>query len=61
VDRELNFTTTSALPADNKVTAGQWLAGKGEVSVDEALAGRLGIALGDVLGFTIEGRRSRPG
>ncbi|GJA68926.1 ABC transporter permease [Aeromonas caviae] len=56
VDRELNFTTTSALPADNKVTAGQWLAGKGEVSVDEALAGRLGIALGDVLGFTIEGQ-----
>ncbi|GKR15198.1 hypothetical protein KAM466_25160 [Aeromonas caviae] len=42
--------------AGNKVTAGQWLAGKGEVSVDEALAGRLGIALGDVLGFTIEGR-----
>ena len=29
---------------------------QGEVSVDEALAGRLGIALGDVLGFTIEGR-----
>ena len=34
---------------------------QGEVSVDEALAGRLGIALGDVLGFTIEGGRSRPG
>ncbi|GJB97153.1 ABC transporter permease [Aeromonas caviae] len=45
-----------ALLAYNKVTAGQWLAGKGEVSVDEALAGRLGIALGDVLGFTIEGQ-----
>ncbi|WP_421190522.1 ABC transporter permease [Aeromonas sanarellii] len=56
VDRELNFTTTTTLPPDNKVTSGQWLAGKGEVSVDEALAERLGIALGDVLGFTIEGR-----
>ncbi|WP_439842627.1 ABC transporter permease [Aeromonas taiwanensis] len=56
VDRELNFTTTAALPPDNKVTSGQWLGGKGEVSVDEALAERLGIALGDVLGFTIEGR-----
>lgn len=56
VDRELNFTTAAALPPDNKVTSGQWLGGKGEVSVDEALAERLGIALGDVLGFTIEGR-----
>ncbi|MGU5716090.1 ABC transporter permease [Aeromonas taiwanensis] len=56
VDRELNFTTAAALPPDNKVTSGQWLGGEGEVSVDEALAERLGIALGDVLGFTIEGR-----
>lgn len=56
VDRELNFTTAAALPPDNKVTSGQWLGGKGEVSVDEVLAERLGIALGDVLGFTIEGR-----
>lgn len=56
VNRELNFTTTAALPPDNKLTAGQWFGGKGEVSVDEVLAGQLGIALGDALSFTIEGR-----
>ena len=56
VNRELNFTTTATLPPDNQVTSGQWLGGKGEVSVDEVLAGQLGIALGDALSFTIEGR-----
>lgn len=56
VNRELNFTTTAALPPDNKLTAGRWFGGKGEVSVDEVLAGQLGIALGDTLSFTIEGR-----
>jgi putative ABC transport system permease protein len=57
VNRELNFTTTAGLPPDNQVTSGQWLSGKGEVSVDEVLAGQLGIALNDRLSFTIEGRR----
>ncbi|WP_310598416.1 ABC transporter permease [Aeromonas aquatica] len=56
VNRELNFTTTAVLPPDNKLTSGQWFRGKGEVSVDEVLAGQLGIALGDALRFTIEGR-----
>lgn len=56
VDRELNFTTTRTLPADNQVTSGKWLQGKGEVSVDSELAKRLNIQLGDMLGFTIEGR-----
>ena len=56
VNREHTFTTTATLPPDNQVTSGQWLGGKGEVSVDEVLAGQLGIALGDALSFTIEGR-----
>ncbi|PJG59203.1 ABC transporter permease, partial [Aeromonas cavernicola] len=56
VDRELNFTTTTQLPVDNKLVAGHWLAGPGEVSVDSELAQRLGIKLGDMLAFTIEGR-----
>lgn len=56
VDRELNFTTTSTLPVDNQLVAGRWFDGPGEVSVDSELAGRLGIKLGDMLGFTIDGR-----
>ncbi|MGL6555990.1 ABC transporter permease [Aeromonas dhakensis] len=56
VNRELNFTTTATLPPDNTLTAGRWLDGSGQVSVDKDLAKRLDIALGDILGFTIEGR-----
>ncbi|BDC81097.1 ABC transporter permease [Aeromonas hydrophila] len=56
VNRELNFTTTPTLPPDNTLTAGRWLDGPGQVSVDKDLAKRLDIALGDTLGFTIEGR-----
>lgn len=56
VDRELNFTTTATLPIDNKLVAGKWFAGPGEVSVDSELAKRLDIKLGDMLAFTIEGR-----
>ncbi|WOX51719.1 FtsX-like permease family protein [Aeromonas sp. CD] len=56
VNRELNFTTTATLPPDNTLTAGRWLDGPGQVSVDKDLAKRLNIALGDTLGFTIEGR-----
>ncbi|MFM9755321.1 ABC transporter permease [Aeromonas dhakensis] len=56
VNRELNFTTTATLPPDNTLTAGRWLDGPGQVSVDKDLAKRLDIVLGDTLGFTIEGR-----
>lgn len=56
VNRELNFTTTTSLPPDNTLTEGRWLDGPGQVSVDKELAKRLDIALGDTLGFTIEGR-----
>lgn len=56
VNRELNFTTTATLPPDNTLSAGRWLDGPGQVSVDKDLAKRLDIALGDTLGFTIEGR-----
>ncbi|MGL4932978.1 MAG: ABC transporter permease [Aeromonas sp.] len=56
VDRELNFTTSKALPADNTLVAGRWFSGAGEVSVDSELAKRLNIKLGDMLAFTIEGR-----
>lgn len=56
VNRELNFTTTTGLPPGNTLTAGRWLDGPGQVSVDKDLAKRLDIALGDTLGFTIEGR-----
>lgn len=56
IERELNFTTTDTLPAGNRITAGEWLNGPGQVSLDAEVAARLGIRLGDELGFTIEGR-----
>lgn len=56
IERELNFTTTETLPFGNRITAGEWRHGPGQVSVDAEVAARLGIRLGDALGFTIEGR-----
>ncbi|MGL5948857.1 MAG: ABC transporter permease [Aeromonas sp.] len=58
VDRELNLTASWTLPADNRITQGQWLAPAraGEVSVDASLAARLGIRLGDALTFAVDGR-----
>lgn len=56
IDRELNFTTTDTLSAGNRIRAGRWLDGPGQVSVDAEVAERLQIRLGDTLGFVIEGR-----
>ncbi|WP_411751439.1 putative ABC transporter permease subunit YbbP [Serratia sp. (in: enterobacteria)] len=52
VNRELNLTWQSDLPDHNPLTAGSWPPKTGEVSMDEGIAGRLKIKLGDTLTFS---------
>lgn len=52
LNRELNLTWQTQLPDHNPLVAGSWPPKTGEVSMEEALAGRLGVGLGDTLTFT---------
>lgn len=52
VNRELNLTWQSDLPDHNPLTAGTWPPKTGEVSMDEGIASRLKIKLGDTLTFS---------
>lgn len=52
LNRELNLTWQRARPEHNAVVAGQWPPKAGEVSVEEGLAKRLRINLGDRMTFT---------
>ncbi|SLM63922.1 MULTISPECIES: putative ABC transporter permease subunit YbbP [Dickeya] len=52
VNRELNLTWLAQQPAHNPIMAGQWPPKAGEVSIDQGVAQRLGIKMGDVLTFT---------
>lgn len=55
LNRELNLTWMNSLPADNAIVQGSWFRdGQTDgVSVEAELAGKLGLALGDELTFTI--------
>lgn len=55
LNRELNLTWMSDLPEDNRIVAGEWFdPGQTEgVSVEAELAEKLGVDVGDSLGFTI--------
>ncbi|NRQ41993.1 FtsX-like permease family protein [Rheinheimera sp. YQF-2] len=58
VGRELNLTWLSELPDNNQVTAGNWLnTDKAQVSVEEEIAQRLDVKLGDTLAFSIGGQQ----
>lgn len=65
--RDLNLTWRATLPEGNRITAGEWFGAEADtdtgseaasdgsvpISVEEELAGRLGLSLGDELTFTI--------
>jgi putative ABC transport system permease protein len=54
--RETNFTWSDELPADNRLVAGQWWSSGTDqalVSVEEGFAERLGIEVGDTVGFLV--------
>ncbi len=59
IDRELNLSWSATLPADNALIAGEWWQAqdftRAGVSVEESIARRLGLQLGDVLQFNIAG------
>jgi putative ABC transport system permease protein len=52
LNRELNLTWLKDLPDHNPMTAGSWPPNQGEVSIEQELAKRLGVKLGDTLTFT---------
>ena len=59
VEREFNLSWRNDLPPGNRVVAGRWFLpeenGQGVASVEEGLARRLGIAIGDRLVFATAG------
>ncbi len=56
LDRELNLSYASSLPASNRVIAGRPLdPTAAEVSVEEGLATSMGLQLGDRVGFDVAG------
>ena len=52
LNRELNLTWQEKRPDHNPITAGSWPPGAGEVSMEEGLAKRLNVKLGDTVTFT---------
>lgn len=59
ISQETNLTWQAALPETNKITAGEWwgedYTGALQASLDERIAKRLGIEVGDTLGLNIGG------
>jgi putative ABC transport system permease protein len=60
-EREFNLSYGEALPAHNHVSAGRWFNAddikRGAVSVEEGIARRLGLKVGDMLGWNVAGER----
>jgi len=56
VDREFNLSYSAVLPASNMVVQGTWVPDEaGAISLEEGIAGALGLKLGDVLRFDVGG------
>jgi len=55
LNRELNLTWMQDLPEDNEIVSGEWFKPGDQrgVSIEAELAGKLGVEVGDKLGFTI--------
>ncbi len=58
LNRELNLTWSEQRPDHNPLVAGSWPPKPGEVSIEEGLAQRLGIKIGDTVTFTGDTRSS---
>lgn len=60
VSREFNLSHTAAMPDDNRVVRGQWFAAhdsdRPQWSVEEDIARRIGVDVGDTLTYRISGR-----
>ncbi|CAM3542813.1 ABC transporter permease [Parendozoicomonas haliclonae] len=58
LNRELNLTWSDTLPETNAILEGEWWQDgqKDGISIEEELAGHLGIKMGDKLSFMITGR-----
>ncbi len=52
VNRELNLTWQDKLPEHNPLTAGYWPPKAGEVSIEQGIAERLGLGIGDKVTFS---------
>ncbi|SFN35989.1 putative ABC transport system permease protein [Izhakiella capsodis] len=52
LNRELNLTWDDNLPPQNPLVSGRWPPRAGEVSVEQGVAERLGVGIGDTLTFT---------
>lgn len=52
VNRELNLTWQDKLPEHNPLTAGYWPPKTGEVSIEQGIAERLGLGIGDKVTFS---------
>lgn len=59
VGRELNLTWLAQLPANNQLVAGQWFSAdtKAAVSVEQEMAERLQLKLGDEIRFSVGGQQ----
>ncbi|MAD74777.1 MAG: ABC transporter permease [Rheinheimera sp.] len=59
VGRELNLTWLAEIPANNKITEGQWFTDTtaAEVPVEQEIAERLQLKLGDTLNFSLGGQQ----
>jgi putative ABC transport system permease protein len=58
VDREFNLTYADLAPSHNPIVGGRWFAPEAaELSIEQGIAERLGIGLGDRLTFDIAGNR----
>jgi putative ABC transport system permease protein len=59
VDREFNLSHSAIQPEQNVVVAGRWQANEaGAISVEEGIAGTLGLKLGDSLTFDVGGMQT---
>ncbi len=63
VEREFNLSWSGGLPAGNELVQGAWWQGggqngdQGQLSVEEGIANRLGIHMGDTLAYEVAGTR----